>query len=98
MKLIVRIKHCMLAALLVGFVGTAPAQEPPPPTAEEIAAQAADAQFLADLAAIANDRYGTIAGIAATWDSQVLESAAELEEFLSTAADEQLLNIQNATS
>ena len=73
MKLLTRFMHCTLAALVVGFMGVASANEPPPyvPTAEQLAGDAADAQLASDLAALNADRYGAIEGIKAIWGRRV---------------------------
>ena len=90
MKLLIRLKYCTLAAILVGFTGIASAEESVSgPTADDVS----QAQFLADLAALEADRFGAIEGIKAIWgDNEDFVGA------LNGANDEQLIDIQNASS
>ena len=101
MKIITGLKQCTLTALVVGFVGTAFAQSPPEPTAEQLVANATYEQYLNDVEYVGNNRYAVIAGIMALWESQMGSEdgwEAEFTAALNRAADTQLLNIQNAAS
>ena len=100
MKLNSKLKKCVVAALLAGFMGAAIAEDRTP-SDEALAANAAEAQRIAALASITNNRYDAIAGIVAIWRPQVDGDDAWEAEFttaLNNATDQQLYNIQSASS
>ena len=102
MKLILRFRPIILSAMLVGFSGAVVANDSTETIHQDgLTTTSAADPYSESLASIAADRYGTIAGIVATWEATWGEHEGWKAEFtaaLQAAADAQLLEIQGATS